>query len=48
MNDKLEMVEICLSRKQWEFVVDTLNFYIQKAEELREVIKEGLARKEAE
>lgn len=46
MNEKIEMVEICLSRKQWELVVETLGYYIEKAEDLRETIKTGLARKE--
>lgn len=46
MNEKIEMVEICLSRKQWELVVETLGYYIEKAEELKEAITEGLAGKE--
>ena len=46
MNEKIEMVDICLSRKQWELVVDVLGFYIEKAEDLRETIRAGLARKE--
>lgn len=42
MSEKLEIVEVKLTREQWQFVVDTLSFYILKAQELRQIIQEAL------